>query len=145
LEFNRSNKKSDRALPWFGYIRRQKCSRNIHRYKELSLTEPHKLFRRVRVEGKLVLSKAAKAYPPGSGVYRSSYKNALRLSANETNLAYRLSDFTRRQQMPFVTGIEVHLSASHEIMDMCFISGQYRILTSKGWIPIYKIKENSFN
>ncbi len=106
------------------------------------LNEPHKLFRRVRVEGKLVLSKAAKAYPPGSGVYRSSYKNALRLSANETNLAYRLSDFTRRQQMPFVTGIEVHLSASHEIMDMCFISGQYRILTSKGWIPIYKIKEN---
>lgn len=83
------------------------------------LQEPKKLFRRVRQDGKLVLSKAAKAYPPGSGVYRSSYKNALRLAANETNLAYRASDFTRRQQLPFVTGINIELSAMHPRSDMC--------------------------
>ncbi|MBA7541853.1 hypothetical protein ES705_34169 [subsurface metagenome] len=88
---------------------------NIKQY----LNEPNRLFRRVRQEGKLVLSKAAKGYHPGAGIYRSSYKNALRLSKNEINMAYRMSDYTRRQQLPFVTGIEVHLSASHPQLDMC--------------------------
>ena len=83
------------------------------------LNEPNRLFRRVRQDGKLVLSKAAKGYHPGAGIYRSSYKNALRLSKNEINMAYRMSDYTRRQQLPFVTGIEVHLSASHPRLDMC--------------------------
>jgi len=83
------------------------------------LNEPNRLFRRVRQEGKLVLSKAAKGYHPGAGIYRSSYKNALRLAKNEINMAYRMSDYTRRQQLPFVTGIEVHLSASHPRLDMC--------------------------
>src|SRR5690606_20105860 len=36
------------------------------------LKEPEKLFRRVKdANGKLVLSKAAKEYKPGQGVYRS--------------------------------------------------------------------------
>jgi len=83
------------------------------------LNEPNRLFRRVRQEGKLVLSKAARGYHPGAGIYRSSYRNALRLSKNEINMAYRMSDYTRRQQLPFVTGIEVHLSASHPRLDMC--------------------------
>lgn len=86
---------------------------------EQYLNEPNRLFRRVRREGKLVLSKAARGYHPGAGVYRSSYRNALRLSKNEINMAYRMSDYTRRQQLPFVTGIEVHLSASHPRLDMC--------------------------
>jgi len=90
-------------------------ARDIKQY----LNEPNKLFRRVRQEGKLVLSKAARGYRPGAGVYRSSYKNALRLTRNEVNVAYRLSDYTRRQQLDFVTGIEVHLSASHPRLDMC--------------------------
>ena len=83
------------------------------------LNEPNKLFRRVRQEGKLVLSKAARGYHLGAGIYRSSYRNALRLAKNEINMAYRMSDYTRRQQLPFVTGIEVHLSASHPRLDMC--------------------------
>ncbi len=83
------------------------------------LNEPNRLFRRVRQEGKLVLSKAAKGYHPGAGIYRSSYKNALRLAKNEVNMAYRMSDYVRRQELPFVTGIEVHLSASHPRLDMC--------------------------
>ena len=90
-------------------------ARDIKQY----LDEPKKLFRRVRQEGKLVLSKAAKGYHPGSGVYRSSYKNALRLTKNEINQAYRMSDYVRRQELPFITGIEVHLSASHPRLDMC--------------------------
>jgi len=90
-------------------------ARDIKQY----LNEPNRLFRRVRHEGKLVLSKSARGYHPGSGVYRSSYKNALRLAKNEINMAYRMSDYVRRQQLPFITGIEVHLSADHPQMDMC--------------------------
>ena len=90
------------------------------------LNEPDRLFRRVRQEGKLVLSKAAKGYHPGAGIYRSSYKNALRLAKNEINMAYRMSDHLRRQQLPFVTGVEVHLSGSHPIIDMCDdLAGEY--------------------
>ena len=81
------------------------------------LNEPNRLFRRVRQEGRLVLSKAARGYHPGAGIYRSSYRNALRLAKNEINMAYRMSDYVRRQELPFVTGIEVHLSASHPRLD----------------------------
>jgi len=119
-----------------------KSAAGIARDLKQYLKEPNKLFRRIRQEGKLVLSKAAKGYHPGAGIYRSSYKNALRLTKNEVNMAYRMSDYVRRQELPFVVGIEVHLSASHPRLDMCFISGMYKVLTSKGWIPICKIKEN---
>lgn len=78
------------------------------------LNEPHKLFRRIRDEkGMLRLSKAAAAYHPGQGVYRSSYKNALRLAATEINMAYRSADHERWQQLDFVVGIEVRLSGNH--------------------------------
>ena len=119
-----------------------KSAAGIARDIKIYLNEPERLFRRVRQEGKLVLSKAARGYHPGAGVYRSSYKNALRLTKNEINMSYRMSDYTRRQNLPFVVGVEVHLSASHPRLDMCFISPMYKVLTSKGWIPIYKIKEN---
>lgn len=50
------------------------------------LQHPDVLFRRVRDQhGILRLSQAAKDYHPGQGVYRSSYKNARRLTATETN------------------------------------------------------------
>lgn len=80
------------------------------------LKEPDKLFRRVRdKEGKLHLSKAAQAYHPGRGVYRSSYKNALRLAVTEANMAYRASDYERVQNFDFVVGIEVKLSNNHTL------------------------------
>jgi hypothetical protein len=75
------------------------------------LNEPNKLFRRVRNKrGQLQLSKAAKAYNPGQGVYRSSYKNAMRLTRTEINAAYKTADFERWQQMDFVVGFEVRRS-----------------------------------
>lgn len=78
------------------------------------LNEPHKLFRRVRdKEGHLRLSKVAKAYHPGRGVYRSSYRNAVRLAATENNMAYRTADHLRWQQIPWVVGIEIKLSNNH--------------------------------
>ena len=96
-----------------------KSAAGIARDIKIYLNEPERLFRRVRQEGKLVLSKAARGYKPGSGIYRSSYQNALRLTQTEINSAYRASDYVRIQNLPFVTGIEVHLSAGHEIFDIC--------------------------
>ena len=87
-------------------------SRSLRQY----LQHPGKLFRRVRDEhGLLRLSQRAKNFNPGRGVYRSSYKNARRLAATETNIAYRTADYLRWQQMDFVVGIEIMLSNNHTV------------------------------
>ncbi|MCD8282806.1 MAG: hypothetical protein LUC22_06105 [Prevotella sp.] len=65
--------------------------------------------------GVLQLSKNAAAFHPGQGVYRSSYKNALRLTATETNIAYRAADYDRWQQQDFVVGIHIIRSNNHTI------------------------------
>ena len=78
-----------------------KSASDIANDLRMYLKEPNRLFRRVRdKQGELKLSKAAKAYHPGQGVYRSSYKNALRLARNEINKAYRLAQWERWQQIP---------------------------------------------
>ena len=87
-------------------------TRDLRQY----LLHPDKLFRRVRDEhGLLKLSQAAKDFHPGRGVYRSSYMNARRLAATETNIAYRTADHLRWQKMDFVVGIEIVLSNNHTI------------------------------
>lgn len=112
---------------------------NISRDVRQLLREPNKLFRRVRdpKTGKLVLSKAAKLYHPGQGVYRSSYKNARRLAATETNMSYRRSDHIRRKQLPFVIGVIVRLSRAHKIEDICDdMAGEYPVdFQFYGWHP----------
>lgn len=86
----------------------------ISRDVRIHLNEPDKLFRRVRNQfGELVLSKAAKAYHPGQGVYRSSYMNAMRMARTEINGAYREADYIRWQQLDFVVGVEIKVSKSH--------------------------------
>lgn len=78
------------------------------------LKEPNKLFRRVRDKyGNLRLSRNAQLYHPGQGVYRSSYKNAKRMTRSEINMAYRQSDYLRWQQLDFVVGIKIQLSGNH--------------------------------
>ncbi|GAA4328512.1 hypothetical protein [Flaviaesturariibacter amylovorans] len=102
------------------------------------LVNPDKLFRRVRRDdGSLGLSKAAKNYHPGQGVYRSSYKNALRLSATETNIAYRSADHARWQTLPFIRGIRVSLSNNHPVYDICDrLAGLYpKDFVFTGWHP----------
>ena len=98
-------------------------SRDVRKY----LREPNRLFRRVRDKhGVLRLSKAAKAYHPGQGVYRSSYKNAMRLASTENNMAYRSADHERWQQLQFVVGIEIRLSNNHPVYDICDeLKGEY--------------------
>lgn len=105
------------------------------------LHEPDKLFRRVRNKhGNLVLSNAAKAYHPGRGVYRSSYKNAQRLTRTETNMAYRSADTARWEQLDFVIGYEVKLSKNHTLngvpfTDICDdLAGKYpKTFKFKSW------------
>jgi hypothetical protein len=51
----------------------------------------------------------------GPGIYKSAYKNLLRVTRNEINAAYRTSDQTRWKQLDFVKGYEVHLSDQHSV------------------------------
>lgn len=110
----------------------------ISRYVRQYLNNPDKLFRRIRDEkGNLKLSKAAKAYHPGQGVYRSSAKNAMRIARTETNIAYRRADNTRWQQMDFVIGQDINLSRSHPVTDICdTLAGRYpKNFVFDGWHP----------
>lgn len=115
-------------------------SRDLRKY----LDQPDKLFRRVRDQhGNLHLSKRAKAYNPGQGTYRSSYKNARRLTATETNMAYRNADYERRMQADYIVGIEVRLSNNHTIngvpfTDICDeLKGKYpKEFVFTGWHPL---------
>lgn len=115
--------------------------------KELKkyLRHPDKLFRRVRDKqtGKLKLSKPAKAFHPGTGVYRSSFQNARRLVATEVNIAYRTADHLRWQSMDFVTGVKVKLSNNHTLngrpfTDICDdLKGTYpKDFKFTGWHPL---------
>ena len=100
------------------------------------LNNPTALFRRVRDKyGNLVLSKNAQNYHPGQGVYRSAYKNALRLASNEINVAYKSADWLRIQQNPDVVGFEVRLSPQHKVYDMCDeLKGKYpKSFKFHGW------------
>lgn len=134
-------------------IREGKSAARISQDIRPQLNEPDKLFRRVRNQhGQLALSKNAEAYHPGQGVYRSSYKNALRLTRTETNMAYRTADHERWKQMDFIVGIEVIRSNNPYGCDICgSLAGKYpkdfkfvgwhpncyddrsEVLTSEGW------------
>ena len=114
-------------------------SRKVRKY----LQEPDRLFRHVKgKDGKMRWSKAAKAYlkehDVGRGQYLSSYKNAMRLTRTETNMAYRASDYERWQQLDFVLGI--HIQRAHREdndKDICEqLQGDYpKTFKFTGWHP----------
>lgn len=60
-----------------------------------------------------------KDYHTGRGVYRSAYKNAMRLTRTETNMAYRSAEQDRWQNMDFVLGYRVKRSKNHPAADIC--------------------------
>lgn len=77
------------------------------------LLEPDRRFHRIRnARGQLVLSRPMRNYHPGAGVYRSSYMNALRVGATETNIAYHEADHERWQRLDFVLGVKVERSGT---------------------------------
>lgn len=100
---------------------------SISRDVRSQLKYPDKLFRRVRDRfGNLVLSRNARSFHPGQGVYRSSYQNAMRMARTEINGAYRQSDHERWQQLDFVVGVDIRVSKSHQAW------------LAKEWFPRFK-------
>lgn len=102
------------------------------------LNEPDKLFRRVRDKyGELKLSKNAKSYHPGAGVYRSSVRNAQRLARTEINMAYREAEMQRYQDLDFIVGYEVKRSTHPYHCDICEShKGKYpKDFKFNGWHP----------
>lgn len=77
------------------------------------------------------------SYKTGAGVYKSSAKNAMRLTRTETNIAYRRADHERWQQMDFVLGQRVQLSKNHPRPDICDkLQGDYpKEFVFDGWHP----------
>ncbi len=112
------------------------------------LNEPDRLYRRVKNKetGELELSNAAKSYHPGRGVYRSAYKNALRLAITEINAAYRRAEWQSYQTNPLIIGYRIELSNNHThvvngkvrtLYDICDeMVGQYpKTFLWTGWHP----------
>ena len=124
-------------------IREGKSADEISRMIRGYLNNPDKLFRRVRDKhGNLKLSKAAAAYHPGMGVYRSSYKNALRVARTEVNMAYRSADHENWKMDNKVIGIRISLSNNHTLngkpfVDICdYLAGTYpKDFKFTGWHP----------
>lgn len=117
-----------------------RSAQQLARDVKQNLNDPNRLFRRVRDKrGNLVLSKAARAFHPGRGVYRSSVKNAQRLTRSEINMSYRESDWQRWQSLDFIVGFEV-VRSNHEPLCDCDICSQLVGIYPKtfkfvGWHP----------
>jgi hypothetical protein len=104
-------------------IKEGKSAAEIQKSLKGYLNEPDKLFHRVKVtvkdkdgniiSEKLELSKAAQEYHPGRGVYRSAYKNAMRLARTEIAAAYNQAQWEAFQNDPFITGFRIVLSNNH--------------------------------
>ena len=112
----------------------QQISRDIRKY----LNEPNLLFRKVRDKrGNLHLSKQAQKMKVGQGVYRSSYKNAMRVARTEVNMAYRASDLEKYRQLDFVIGYEVKRSNHLYGCPVCeALQGKYpKDFYFVGWHP----------
>lgn len=129
-------------------IKQGKSADYIARDMKKYLNNPNALFRRVRNKetGELELSKAAKEYHPGQGVYRSAYKNAMRLITTEVNAAYREAEWASYQNNPLIKGYEIRLSNNHTILrngkrvpfyDICDeLQGVYpKMFKWTGWHP----------
>jgi hypothetical protein len=55
----------------------------------------------------------------GPGVYRSPYRNAMRLARTETNRAYSQASAKFAENKPWVQGMMVTLSPDHDVEDEC--------------------------
>ena len=105
---------------------------------EQYLKAPNKLFNEVRkVRGQAHLNENVVNDHPGQGVYKSSFKNAMRLTRTENNMAYRAADFNRWSAMDFVSGIRIKLSNNPNHCPVCAqLQGLYpKDFKFIGWHP----------
>ena len=73
----------------------------------------------------------------GTGTYRSSRMNSLRLMRTEINMAYHNANNERWQREPFIIGIRIWLSPEHPEYDICDeLMGEYpKDFQFSGWHP----------
>jgi hypothetical protein len=119
----------------------QVISQRIRKYLE----NPDALFRRVRNKnGRLVASQKMINFRKDNkltqGTYTSAYKNALRVTRTETNMAYMTADHLRWLQMDMVVGVRISLSAQHpdyNFPEICeILEGDYpKTFFFRGWHP----------
>lgn len=130
-------------------IKEGKSAEDIQKSLKNYLKEPDKLFRRVRNKetGELELSRAAQKYNPGQGVYRSAYKNAMRLARTEMKAANCEAAWNAAQNNPLITGWHIVLSNNHTTLingvpvpfkDICDdLQGVYpKTFKFTGWHPM---------
>lgn len=118
---------------------------------------PEELFKPVKIDiidaetgekigVKYELSKAAQKYKPGRGVYKSAYKNAMRLVRTEMKSASCEAIWNAGINNPLITGWKIELSNNHTTLvndvpvhfkDMCDeLEGIYpKTFKFKGWHP----------
>ena len=101
------------------------------------LNEPNRLYRRVRKDGQLVLSKAAKGYTPGQGIYRSSYKNAMRLARTEINRAYTEGTLRYGATKPWIDGYIWRIGSGNPCPICSDESGQFFLKAEASGIPAH--------
>ena len=89
------------------------------------LNEPERLYRRVRTDGKLVLSKPASLYHPGMGVARSSYKNAMRLARSEMARAYHEGAIRYMKTKKWITGATWRTGSANPCLICSDMEGQF--------------------
>lgn len=108
----------------------------LEQFLATGITEGENAFNIAKKVEKFIAGKPIK-YAGGLLPKRNIAYQAVRLAATETNMAYRLSDYHRRQQLPFVVGIEVVLSAAHPTFDICdSMAGNYpKGFVFSGWHP----------
>lgn len=97
-----------------------KTSIELERMLRKSILNPEKLYRGMSLKYGASIEKNERK------MYRSSLKNAMRLTGNEINTAYRESEQIRINANADVVGVEIHLSPQHIISDMCDeLAGKY--------------------
>ncbi len=136
-KYTKVHKSALEAFIGSGIVQGKSAARIATQLKKFEI-HPDKVFRRVRNnKGELVLSKPAKMYKPLKGAYRSSYKNAVRLARTENMIAFHTCDYIRREQLDFVIGVKVLLSAAHPRFDICDgMEGDYpKGFKFTGWHP----------
>jgi len=110
-----------------------KVARDIRPY----LAEPNARFHRVRKDGKLVLSKPAKAYHPGRGVYRSAYRNARRLARTEYARAFHEGTVRYVQKKNWLKGFISRVGSDNPAPYDEYVSGKFFPKDSPPMIPYH--------
>lgn len=103
------------------------------------LNEPDRLYRRVRTaSGALRLSAAARAYNPGAGVYRSAFKNAMRLSRTEMTRAFTEGTLRYGASKSWITGYIFRNGDANPCEECDALDGRYYSKAdADGIIPVH--------